>query len=132
MSKLIIINNDQNRRDVYREVYERCLSAYRNNGDVMLDFTAVNEISIEGAKEIFGKLLIKDKCKTITCKSLSNHLFMNIARGIVEYFRECYPQGMSTRFGSKIMEPQVEMSGSSLTWCTIQLGDEVTMLLSNK
>lgn len=128
MSKLVTIARNNNQLAAYQQAYNACVFSYKNYGEVMLDFTGAEQISVEGAKVLFGQLLIKDKCGSITCKSLSHRLFVNIARGITGYFTEKFPQGLGTRWGSKIMEPQVEMSEEAM-WSTIQLSDEVTKLL---
>lgn len=127
MSKIITIKN----LGSYQQAYRESIDLYKSEGYVMLDFSGVDGISADGGRFLFGPLLIKDKCGSITCKSIHHNDFVNIASGINEYFKQQYPHGIRTILGARITIPQIEMINGS-SWSTIQLSDEVTELLNKK
>lgn len=127
MSKIIVIKNQGS----YQQAYRESVDLYKSEGYVMLDFSGVNGISVEGGRVLFGPLLIKDKCGSITCKSIRHNDFVNIANGINEYFKQLYPQGIRTILGARITMPQIEMINGA-SWSTIQLNNEITELLNKQ
>ena len=113
----------------YQKAYSDYLKACEKSNDVALDLSGVQEISILCAKELFGQLLIKNKCKEVLCKNVDLSLFFNISNGIKAYFDQEFPQGIPSQYGAvTIISPQVEMENDDC-WHTIHLGDDVVNLV---
>lgn len=117
-----------NALNIYQDVYHRCHQQVANGGNAIVDCTNMHSINNECAAILFGKLLIDDKCGSISCKNLNSRLFVTICNGINKRFQEKFPMGIQAWGTGRITIPQIELMDGNV-WSTIQLGNEISHLL---
>lgn len=82
-------------RSTIKKAYSEAKQCVINNEDYILDFENLPEISIDEAKELFGKLLIQDGCRSVKYRNLSAKNFQILAEGIDKAFIEKHPNGIN-------------------------------------
>lgn len=113
---------------IYQNAYHRCHQQLADGGNAIIDCTNLRSVNEECAAILFGRLLIDDKCGSISCKNLNSRLFATICNGINKRFQEKFPGGIQTWGAGRITMPQIELMDGNI-WSTLQLGDEVSRLL---
>lgn len=124
VQQIQIINNDG-------LAFSRAYSSYKNSiarQRTVIDFSGVPSISVENSSQLFGRLLINDRLRSVIFKNLPMNTdnIQNLFNGVNRAFADKYPHGVISH-GATITSPQIELfdqTGDGVHF-TIMLGRDV-------
>jgi len=105
-------------------LYAHIVDIYRRGDSVVFDFLDCESLSNSVAKNVIGKLLVKNKINRLVFYGVdqsNTELMEKIVQGIQQAFVEVYPDGLALpNSPARLVEPQVQITFDN-DWAIISM-----------